>query len=77
MAKIDIDAVVKELIDQQKEFKRKLVLWTIISKFMEWNDLKKAALTYYQLEALEILADACDVFVEYWGETIVYFKISS
>ena len=65
MAKIDIDAVVKELIDQQKEFKRKLVLWTIISKFMEWNDLKKAALTYDQIEALEILADAYDVFVEY------------
>ena len=30
---------------------------------MEWNDLKKAALTYDQLKVVEILADACDVFM--------------
>ena len=67
MIKIDIEEVEKTLINQQEEFKRILELGTIINNFMEKNELEMTALTYDQLEALEI-------FGEYWVEIKVDFN---
>ena len=66
--------VEKTLIKQQEEFSRKLELGKIIKNFIVNNVLERAALTYEQYDALEILSTAL-VHAEYWGESMVYVKI--
>ena len=50
--------VEKSLIKQQKKFNLKLELGKIIKNFIVNNVLKRAALTYEQYDALEILDSA-------------------